>query len=72
MTCINCDINKPSRVTSICRCCQLVDGDETQKAVWFCSTCDVYLCKECWNNKSKRGHAAILHAANKFITWITA
>jgi len=57
-------INKPSRVKAICRVCELVDGDRTHKPVWFCDTCEVYICKDCWYSP-KRAIALILHAVEK-------
>lgn len=37
-----------------CRCCQLLDQDNTQKKVEYCKLCKVYLCATCRKNPVRR------------------
>ncbi len=64
MACDNCS---KSKVLSVCRVCELVDGDYTEKEVAFCKICVAYICERCWNSKSRRMKAATKSGIKSFV-----
>jgi len=61
--------NSKSKVVMPCKVCELVDGDNTEKQVVWCSFCGAYVCNSCRLNIPKRAAAftknAIKIAAEK-------
>ncbi len=51
MACKDCG---KERITGVCKVCEIVDGDSSNKIVTFCIGCQVYICEACNSNLSKR------------------
>ena len=43
----------------VCRVCELLDKDTTEKVTTYCKTCNQFICKPCDINLLRRGKAAI-------------
>lgn len=46
----------------VCRVCELVDGDTSEKPVLYCSICDSWICDDCRPNIRKRAIATFKNA----------
>ena len=59
MGCVNCGQNPKGKgyIKTICRVCQIVDKDNSEKMVTYCETCKAYICDFCWNNWGRRALA---------------
>lgn len=53
MACINCK----DKTNGYCKVCQLLDGDNTVKKVYFCSMCNAHICEPCSENIERRWSA---------------
>lgn len=49
----------------ICRVCELLDKDTTEKEIVWCNFCQAAMCKDCERNWLRRGQAAILDKIKK-------
>lgn len=58
MACATCNEDNTD-VRSVCRVCELNDGDTTIKRVKYCKACGAYICKLHMNDYLARGVAAI-------------
>ena len=47
-------------IKGVCKVCELVDDDSSIKQVFYCSTCQAYICLACRPNFLKRAKAVIL------------
>jgi hypothetical protein len=43
MACVDCS----GKTSGYCKVCQLLENDNTIKAVKYCNTCGVYICESC-------------------------
>lgn len=57
-------------MNGICKVCELLDNDKTEKEVEWCEVCNEHICKECEPNLFKRGQAMIIDKKNKAIKWL--
>lgn len=49
----------------ICKVCELLDNDKTQKEIEYCAFCNAAMCKQCERNWLRRGQAMI----KEKLTW---
>ena len=47
-------------ITGVCKVCELVDNNTSIKGVFYCSTCQAYICLACRPNFLKRAKAVII------------
>lgn len=60
-----------SKFQGVCDCCKLVDGDVTIKQVYFCETCQAYICANCENKGFRRGVAAVIDKTTKAFEYLS-
>lgn len=49
----------------ICRVCELLDNDKTEKEIIYCNFCKAWICSLCENNWLRRGVAALKESGIK-------
>lgn len=53
----------------VCRVCELVQHDTSQKEVFWCDGCKAWICKDCNTNVPARMQAFGLTAIEKITNW---
>lgn len=49
----------------VCRVCELINGDTSEKDVFYCDVCKVWMCVECGTRYDRRALAAMLDKLSK-------
>ena len=48
---------------AVCRVCELIDKDTTEKGCALCQVCGQYICGKCWYNAPRRTMATAMNAS---------
>lgn len=51
----------------ICKVCELLDNDKTEKEGEYCEMCEAFICNECEPNWYRRAMAAIKEGIKKAV-----
>lgn len=68
MACLDCDGQHPQErliVEGVCRCCELVDKDTSNKRTRYCKVCSAYICENCRDDIAKRTKAFVTDKVEK-------
>jgi len=68
MACINCSTEEDHATTLMpCRCCALLDKDESIKNVKWCSVCQAHICSACAKDPVRRTRAFVKDKTEKVV-----